>query len=182
MLQEDLHWNKYQANLWKKLSCSTGLLSKIIRHYVPKYLLKIIYFSIFNSHLIYACKIWGQNKNMQWFKKLFKLQERALQIINFQPPAAPTNNLFSKIKVLKIPNFIKYRFALFVCSSVRTEGVLVFNVMFTIMSHNHNHIMQGSVNHLSIPQGGPLTLEITLSDLLPLKFWIIFTDFQIVIF
>ena len=59
------------------LSCSVGLLSKI-RHYVPKNLLRTIYFSIFDSHLIYACKIWGQNQNSQHFKKLVKLQEKAL--------------------------------------------------------------------------------------------------------
>ena len=56
--QEDLHWNKY--------------------------LLRIIYFSIFNSHLIYACQICGQNQNSQHFKKLSKLQEKALQIFNFR--------------------------------------------------------------------------------------------------
>ena len=66
ILQEDLHWNKYLSNLGKKLSRSIGLLSKI-RHYVPKHLLRAIYFSIFNSHLIYACEIWGQNQNSQQF-------------------------------------------------------------------------------------------------------------------
>ena len=43
---------------------------------------------------------------------------------------------------------------LFVRCSVRKEGVPVFNDMFTTMSHNHNHITRGSVNHLlNIPQG-----------------------------
>ena len=51
ILQEDLHWNKYLSNLGRKLGCSVGLLSKI-RHYVPKYLLRTIHFSIFNSYLI----------------------------------------------------------------------------------------------------------------------------------
>ena len=76
ILQEDLHWNKYLSNLGKKLSRSIGLLSKI-RHYVPKHLLRTIYFSIFNSHLIYACEIWGQSQNSQQFKKLLKLQKKS---------------------------------------------------------------------------------------------------------
>ena len=76
ILQEDLHWNKYLLNLGKKLSRSIGLLSKI-RHYVPKHLLRTIYFSIFNSHLIYACEIWGQSQNSQQFKKLLKLQKKS---------------------------------------------------------------------------------------------------------
>ena len=49
ILQNDLHWNKYLSNLGKKLSRSVGLSSKI-RHYVTKYLLRMICFSIFNSH------------------------------------------------------------------------------------------------------------------------------------
>ena len=48
------------------LNRAIGLLSKI-RHSTPKSLLKTIYFSLFNSHLIYACQIWGQSKI-----KLFK--------------------------------------------------------------------------------------------------------------
>ena len=61
ILQEDLHWNKYLSNLGKKLSRSIDLLSKI-RHYVPKHVLRTIYFSIFTSHLIYTCDVWGQNQ------------------------------------------------------------------------------------------------------------------------
>ena len=61
-LQSDLHWKTHLTSLEKKLSRSIGLLSKI-RHYVPKFLLKTIYYSIFNSHLIYGCEVWGQNQN-----------------------------------------------------------------------------------------------------------------------
>ena len=54
---------------------------------------------------------------------------------------------------VKTANFIKYRYALFVRSSLRKESVSLFN-MFTTMNHNHNHIMCGSIKHLlNIPQG-----------------------------
>ena len=56
---------------------SFGLLAKI-RHYVPKYLLKTIYYSIFNSHLIYGCEVWGQNENNVLVQRLQKLQEKAI--------------------------------------------------------------------------------------------------------
>ena len=59
------------------------LLSKI-RHYVPKFLLKTIYYSIFNSHLIYGCEIWGQNQNNVLVHRLQKLQEKAVCLINFE--------------------------------------------------------------------------------------------------
>ena len=59
-LQDDLHWNKDLTSLEKKLTDSIALLSKI-RHYVLERLLRTIYYSMLNSHLIYVCKIWGQN-------------------------------------------------------------------------------------------------------------------------
>ena len=140
LLQEDLHWSKYLSNLGKKLNPSFGLLSKV-RHYVLKLIVRRMFFSNFNSYCIYACEIWDQNQNRQHFKKLLKLQEKALQIINFQPPTtATTNHLFLENKILKIVDFIKYRYALFVRSSLRKGGVLLFRDMFTTMSHNHNHI------------------------------------------
>ena len=42
--------------LMKKLSRAIGLLSKV-RHYASKYLLRT--YSLFNSHLIYVCEMWG---------------------------------------------------------------------------------------------------------------------------
>ena len=66
IIQDDLHWNSHLTKLRKQLSRSIGLLSKV-RYYVPKHLLRTIYHSIFNSHLIYACEIWGQNQTNYYF-------------------------------------------------------------------------------------------------------------------
>ena len=54
-LQDDLHWNISFTCLIKK---SKHRLLPKIRVYVPKRLVRNIYYSIFNSHLIYACEIW----------------------------------------------------------------------------------------------------------------------------
>ena len=56
-LSDSLTWEIHFKNLQAKLNRAIGLLCKI-RHYAPKSLLKTIYFSLFNSHLIYACQIW----------------------------------------------------------------------------------------------------------------------------
>ena len=71
--QRDLHWKTHLTSLEKKLSKSIGLLLKI-GYNVPKFLLRSIYYSIFNSHLIYGCEIWGQKQKMCSFKdyKSFK--------------------------------------------------------------------------------------------------------------
>ena len=98
ILQDDLHWNTHLTKLRKQLSI--GLLSKI-KYYVPKHLLRTIYHSIFNSHLIYACEIWGQNHRNYCFKKLLRLQEKAFRIIDFKPQTSPSDCIFKKIRLLR---------------------------------------------------------------------------------
>ena len=94
ILQDDLHL----TSLGKKLSCKVGLLSKS-RHYAPKRLLKTIYYSIFNSHLIYAREIWGQNQNNLPVRNLIKLKDKAIRPIDFQPLNATTRPLYHDYKL-----------------------------------------------------------------------------------
>ena len=49
ILQENLEWEQHLNTLIPKLNRALGLLAKI-RHYVPKSLLKTIYFSHLKSH------------------------------------------------------------------------------------------------------------------------------------
>ena len=72
---------KHTDSLITKLSRAVGLLSKI-KYYVPKYLLRTISFSIFNSHMIYTCQGWKQNEAK--IKQISELQDKALRIINFK--------------------------------------------------------------------------------------------------
>ena len=104
-LQNDLHLATHLENLRKKLSHTIGLLSKI-RHYVPKHFLQTLYYSLFNSHLICACEIWGQNQTNHLFKKLLLLHKKAIRITNFQSQTSFSNNLFKENSILKISDYI----------------------------------------------------------------------------
>ena len=53
-----------------------SLLSKV-RQYKPKFLLKTIYYSFFNLHLIYASQIWGQIQT-KLLQEVVKLQNKAI--------------------------------------------------------------------------------------------------------
>ena len=80
-IEHYLDWDVHVKNVIPKLNRAIGKLSKI-RHYAPKFLLKTICYSLFNSHLIYACQVWSQNK--KFLKKLSTLQDKAIRIINFK--------------------------------------------------------------------------------------------------
>ena len=53
-INQHLNWNEHIKNTIPKFTRAIGILSKI-HHYVPKFLLKTIFYSIFNFHLICAC-------------------------------------------------------------------------------------------------------------------------------
>ena len=101
---------KLISKLRKKLSRGVGLFSKI-RYYVPKYLLRAIYHAIFHSHLIYACENWGENLTNFYFKKLRRLQENALTIINFKQQTSTSDCIFRENKILRISDFVNYKYA-----------------------------------------------------------------------
>ena len=119
--------------LKKKLNRGIGLLAKI-RHFTPKHLLKTLYFLLFNSNLIYGCQIWGQDQNEE-FKKMEKLQEKAIRIINFLPLNAPVEKQMYEINIQKEKYFVMLQNFLFV-NTVQvktTQVVLIEN--FTPLSY-----------------------------------------------
>ena len=81
-IQDDLGRKIHVNNLLKKLRRSVAILSKV-RHYAPKRLIRTIYYSLFNSHMIYGCQIWGKHK-IDLVKRVMKLQEKAVRLISFK--------------------------------------------------------------------------------------------------
>ena len=137
MLQDTLEWNLHLNILNLKINRAIGLLCKI-RHYVPKFLLKTLYYIIFHSHLIYACQIWDQNQSI--LNKIQPLQDKALRIINFKPDNFDTAELYKKDKILKIPDYIKLLNCLFVRDVLTGSSTPPpFQTYFTKSENIHQH-------------------------------------------
>ena len=76
------------------------------RHHILENQLVSLYYAIFSSHMLYGCQIWGQNENAKLFKKVEKLQKRAMRIMSFSRYDAPSGPLFKKFKILKLKDQI----------------------------------------------------------------------------
>ena len=69
-----------------------------VRHYTPKFLLKTIYYFLFNFHLFYPNQIWGQVDG----------KTAKIQIINFLPfNSINIKNCYNDLKCLKLSDFIQ---------------------------------------------------------------------------
>ena len=151
-VQSDLLRKMHLTSLEKKLSRSIGLVSKI-RHYIPKFLLKTIYYLIFNSHLIYGCEVWGQIQNNVLVHRLQKLQEKGVCLINFETNTNVVGWLLKDSNILKLIDFIKYKYALFIRNSLRKENILIFNEFYTLFNQDHVYSTRGSTSQmLIVPQ------------------------------
>ena len=124
------------------------------------HLLRTIFHSIFNFHLIYACEIWGQNQNSLRFTKSTKLQNKALKVINFQSSNSLTGPLYQEIKVLKIADFINCKNALFVRNTLKREKPRVFYEMFIMLNQSYSYKTRPATYYfLDIPQVKTTHLE-----------------------
>ena len=79
LLDEHLHWNEQVSQVKVKLNRAIGILSKL-RYNANLSVLKIIYHSLFGSHLLYSSQIWGvkDSEGTDYFQTL---QNRALKKI-----------------------------------------------------------------------------------------------------
>ena len=116
----------------KKLNQAICLLSKV-RHFTSQHLLKTFYYSLFNSHLINECQVWGQYQGTE-FKKIETLQEKAIRIIKFLPNNAPVSKEMHKLRILKLKDFITLRSVLFVYDCLEKERMKRFNLTFKQMN------------------------------------------------
>ena len=133
ILNEFLSWSTCYTLLKKKLNRAIGLLSKV-RHFTSQQLLKT-YYSLFNSHLIYGCQVWGQYQGTE-FKKIETLQEKAIRIIKFLPNNAPVSKEMHKLRILKLKDFITLQNILFVYDCLEEERMKSFNTTFKQMETN----------------------------------------------
>ena len=127
ILQENLEWEQHLNTVIPKLNRALRLLAKV-RYYVPKSLLKTKYFSLFNSHLIYACQMWGQREDL--INKISDIQNKAIRIINFKPKNYPAGKLYQSNKILKLRDYIGLANSVYVKSILEDSHLRTFTDIF----------------------------------------------------
>ena len=81
LLDEHLHCNEHISQVKMKLNHAIGILSKL-RYNANLSVLKIIYHSLFGSHLLYGSQIWGQ-KNLKMQTAFQTLQTKPCPLENY---------------------------------------------------------------------------------------------------
>ena len=128
-LTENLTWKAHINNLCSKVSKGLFHINKV-KNILPKSAIKNLYYSLIHCHFNYCLPIWGNSPSSS---KLFKLQKRALRIINKTSYRSHTDPLFKSTNILKLIDLYKL-----------SSSLLIFG-------YKHNKLPVSFTNYFSQP-------------------------------
>ena len=137
LLDQHLSWSYQISDLSLKLKRANGALSRI-RHYLPQHSLVNVYHAIFNSHMLYACQLWGQWNSVH-SRRILSLQKYALRLISFANTRDSSSPLFSKFGILKIFDLVKVLNVLFIRKFLNYELPLDLYNTFNFYNFEHSY-------------------------------------------
>ena len=159
LIDSQLSWSYHVKSLVPKLSRANGMLAKI-RHYVTKESLRSIYFAIFGSIMNYGAHVWGQDRT-QNVKRIMKLQDKSVRLINFAGYHEPTSKLYANSKILKFEDQIKLNNFFHVHDSINRKIPPSLQDIFEYQQNIHVHNTRSSAQYcVKIPKTHTITFGI----------------------
>ena len=132
ILDENMSWKPHLDMLANKVSKYTGILNKL-KHYLPIYTLRTLYFSMINSNLNYGILVWGFS-----CQRLIKLQKKAIRIISRNKYNAHTGPIFKTLDILTLDDLFKLNALKFYYKYIRDTLPPYF--------YSFNIVTQGSIH------------------------------------
>jgi hypothetical protein len=106
MIEPDLKYSNHCKKIRNKMSSGLYFMRRA-KNFVHGPELKLLYYSIIHSHIIYAIQAWSATTQSN-INSLFKIQKQAIRIVNNASYNAHTENLFKLSKVLPLPKLIEF--------------------------------------------------------------------------
>ena len=139
--------------LHAKLQRANGMLAKA-RHHLKNDLnsLLSLYYSIFSSHMVYGCQVFGQTEN-KFVKKIQVLQNNALRLITFADSFRDhVSHIFKKLNILKFRDYVSLQNLLFIHDYFNGNLPECFNGYLTLLQDAHRHATRNSLSsHIVVP-------------------------------
>ena len=123
-----------------------GILSKI-RHNVNPTILKVVYYSLFGSNLLYGAQLWGQT-NLVNQNSIQVLQNCAIRKICFKKPNKAVSGDFKKFGMLKFHDFIKLQNCILICQLEQDEQLAKTFPDLKYCGDNHNYQTRSTTKRL----------------------------------
>ena len=124
IIDDKLSWHHHIAYVCKKLNKSLSVIYKV-KDILNVNSLKHLYNALVLPYLFYCCEVWG-NASKYLIERVVSLQKRAIRVISKSEFRAHTLPLFSKYKLLKFRDIVRFKILLFMHKA--KEGSLPNNI------------------------------------------------------
>ena len=164
-LDQFLDRSAHCTNLQTKLLRANGMIAKC-RHYVDFSGIKTIYHSIFSSHMLYGCQIWGQTDTKS-FNKIKILQNNAIRLITFAESFYDhVTPIYKELKLLKLRDMVTLNNFLLIYDYFNKNLPISFTNFFYILPVMFIPMVQ---ELLSLVSSSFQILNLFVMDVIPLK-------------
>jgi hypothetical protein len=143
-IDKHLSWKDHIIKISQKISKTTAVMNKL-KNFLPNTILQTIYNSLILPHLIYGINLWGS-----CFKKLEKLQKRAVRIILKTPYNSHSEPIFKKLGILKLSDLCALYDLKFCFKLINNMLPIYFSAIFVHHSDNHS-ILTRHNNNFQLP-------------------------------
>ena len=148
LIDKNLNWKQHINEVKLRLSKGCAILSKI-RNFVPKTILRSLYFAFIESNANYCLLNWGTaaKSNLNSIEISLK---KAIRIISFRECTYHANTLFKELKILPFRDVYKLSLSKFMWKLHNCKLPEPNTNPFKIIQHSHN-IRQKTLSTLQIP-------------------------------
>ena len=166
-INHKLKWNDHINYICKKIAKGCYIISKI-RYFVNKTTLRMLYFSLIQSHLNYCITTWGGSPK-SILNPLHVLQKKAIRIITYSKYDSHTAPLFNELQILNINNLYQLNLAILIYKHHHNLTVSADNLVPIQHIHNYQTRLSQSHNYYQTLNQSNLTLSTYINN--GIKIW-----------
>ena len=157
-MDENLTFKNHMDTVNLNINRANCLLARL-RYYINPTLLRTIYYAIFEPHLWYGCRLWGQTQT-QVLQNIEKIQSKALRIVNFKSPWEPSEQIHKEFKMFKLKDIVTISNLKFVYDQLNKILPRVFENFFLNKTRQHLYNTRGNSSDVSASGNNDLWFQL----------------------
>ena len=110
IIDSNLKWDEHIAMVRSKIASATGRVQRI-KHYLPKRILLLLYYSLFLPHIDYCNVVWGKTTQFN-LQKLQKIQNRYARMVLKADFLTPHKEMLQTLQWQSVTQRIQYNTSL----------------------------------------------------------------------
>ena len=150
VIDDKMTWQGHVEHICKKLASSNYAINTT-KNFIPLKLRKLLYYSLFDSHLNYGNLLWGCASN-KLIDKIDILQKKCIRNVALKPYKAHTEPLFKEHSIIKLSDKISYCRSVFMHQYRNNKLPESFSNIFTdIISTDELQTRHNDYNYVNKP-------------------------------